>query len=191
MRTVILAIIFALPSFLHPHGASCQERLTISIQGPVGDGAVAQVYINGLRYMAAFDNAGVATLEVEGAAKVNIEIHVSYPGMMIVGSWGFSRNLNGSGRLYLDLNRRSGKAIGREWPAITFQAEDDTLEIVVDGNRRGHTVTTRGVQPNVRHVLRWRKAGILRCEKTVELPFDVHHVYICNRDGVVAESYLQ
>jgi hypothetical protein len=97
----------------------------------------------------------------------------------IMRAWSHPINFNGSGTIIYSLEvGEQGKA--SQWPAVTWKATKNVLDVYMNDIVTGSTQLTRGIEPNKKHKFVWKRGSSVICDTIMSLPFDVKRTCTCD-----------
>lgn len=154
--------------------------VTVTIHGtPEMAGQLATVRVNGQAIATPFNSQGVAVLVLPVPPRTQLSLSVRAVGFQ---QWGGSVTLNGSEHVNWQLDSVGSSGVFSQWPFVEWATTKDTLQALLNGQNIGKTRKGKGVAPNQKHALGWRRVGdqAVVCSDTVTLQPNEERIYVCN-----------
>lgn len=177
MKTFLLLSILALVKS-NLSAQSAGESTAVKIEAP-----------DGVKTITLTVGSKTQTVEVnsEGSAMVflpllsvkqNVKLDWKSPGTTSQ-NWNSSIDFNGSGIVEVKLSEL-GVTSFSQWPVVEFHSSGPTLDVYINNSSKGSTSLRKGVEPERKHLLEWKKDGELKCSLEVSLPASVTRKYKCD-----------
>ena len=101
---------------------------------------------------------------------------------MISTAWASGNiNFNGSGFVLYDL-KEGQLGFARQWPAVTWKSTKNVLDLYMNGEAKGSTDLTRGIEPEKNHRFVWKFNSEIICDTTLSLPYNVKRTCTCDEE---------